>query len=261
LLVFDQTDLSITKRIDLSPWAMDANGEFGGDDTNPEPAAGVIRDGKLYLALAQIDSFSTWSCRGKASMLIIDAATDEILSHISDDRTCTSGNLSPNNGLILDENGDIYVNNLASFGYYPGLNSGYLRINNGEDVFDPDYYFSVTDLTGLDVSGGFASYAYNGAYMSGGEYYTTLMVPAMTSNPPDYVNDKNYVPYVLNLWDQTATKLNMQPSNGWGTFAIDYNGEIVYALTTVNGTGLYYADEETPFVTLEGNPFMVSHLE
>lgn len=264
LVVFDQADLSIIKRIDLSPWAMDANGEFGGDDVNPEPSGGVIRDGKLYLALAQLDSFATYRCQGKASLLIIDVVTDEILKHISDERTCTSGLLSPNTGLILDENGDIYVTNAASFGYYPdlGLPSGFLRINNGEDDFDPDYFFSISDQTGLDVTGGAVSYAYNDAYLSNGELYTTLLVPGLTSNPPDYVNDKNYVPYQLDLWNQTLTKLDgMLPTIGWSTIVAKYNDDIIYGMTTVNGTGLYYAGDDTAFLTTEGNPFFISNVE
>jgi hypothetical protein len=255
LVVFNPQDLTILNRIDLSAYAMDADGEFGGDDINPEPSGGIIRDGKFYLALGQFDTFSSWRCRGKASLLIIDTATDEILKHISDDRTCTSGITSPNPGLVLDENGDIYVVNSASYGYYPGTNAGILRINNGEDDFDPDYYFSITDLNDLDVPGGMASYAYNNIYLSNGDLYTTLFIPGLTSNPPDYVNDKNFVPYVLNLWDQTATKLDMEASNGWSTHLVKYNDEVVYGLTTANGTGLYYANENMPFVTLEGNPF------
>lgn len=261
LVVFSPEDLTITHRIDLSAYAMDANGEFGGDDINPEPSGGVLRDGKFYLALNQFDTFSTYRCRGKASVLIIDITTDQILKHISDDRTCSSGITSPSLGLVLDENNDIYVMNCASYGYYPGFNAGFLRINDGEDDFDPDYYFSITDLQDLDVPGGEVSYAYNHVYLSNGNLYTTLFVPGLTSNPPDYINDKNYVPYVLNLWEQTATKLNMEPTNGWGTHVIRYNDNIVYGMATVNGTGLYYADETMPFVTLDGNPFIFTCIE
>jgi hypothetical protein len=261
LLVFDPSDLSISKRIDLSAYAMDANGEMGGDDANPEPSGGVIRDGKLYLALAQFDSFSSWQCRGKASVLIIDATTDAILDHISDDRTCNSGVTSPNIGLVLDELGDIYVVNTASFGYFPGMNAGILRIKSGEDDFDPDYYFSITDLTDLEVPGGVATYAYNHAYLSNGQLYTTLFIPGLTSNPPDYINDRNYVPYMLDVWNQTATKLEMPATNGWGAHMIPYNGDIIYGLAATSGNGLYYADEDTPFVTLDGIPYMMATYE
>ncbi|MFH2066848.1 MAG: hypothetical protein ABIK15_16740 [Pseudomonadota bacterium] len=257
LLTVNPTDLSITKRIDLSPYALDENGATGGSDTNPEASGGVIRDDKLYLALGQIVNFTTFYCRGKASVLIIDTATDAVLKHITDERTCCSGVISPNHGLTMDENGDIYVNNTASFGYYPGLTAGYLRINNGEDEFDPDYFFSVTDLQNLDVPGNVASYAYNEAYFSGGLLYTTLFIPALTSNPPDYVNDKNFQPYVMDLYNRTATKLDMPSSIGWSIDCINYNGEIVYGLSTINGTGLYRAGESTPFITTEGNPFFL----
>ena len=259
LLVIDPTDLSITKRIDLSPYALDANGETGGADTNPEPSDGVIRGGKLYLGLGQIDSLSTGYCRGKASVLIIDTATDEVLKHITDDRTCLTGTISPNHGMTLDENGDIYVNNNASWGYYPGLNAGFLRINSGEDDFDPNYYFSITDLQDLDVTGGTAAYAYQTAYGGSGLLYTTLFIPGLTSNPPDYVNDKNYQPYVLDLYNRTVEKLEMSPTTGWSSYCIEYDGDIIYGLTTVNGTGLYRAGETVPFMTTEGSPFMFTN--
>ncbi|MGD9212386.1 MAG: hypothetical protein PVI90_16515, partial [Desulfobacteraceae bacterium] len=154
--------------------------------------------------------------------------------------------------------GDIYVNNTGSFGYYPNQNAGYLRINSGEDEFDPDYYFSITDLTGLDVAGGVASYAYNDAYLSNGQVYTNLFIPALTSNPPDYANDKNYQPYMLDLYNQTATKLDMPATIGWSTDLIKYNGDIIFGLTTVNGSGLYRPGESTPFLTTEGTPFFIS---
>lgn len=258
LLVIDPMSLEIQKRIDLSAYALDGDGQTGGDDINPEPSCGVIRDGKLYLGLAQIDSMATYFCQGKASVLIIDVATDEIFKHITDDRTCCTGTLDANIGLTLDENNDIYVNNTASFGYYPGQNAGYLRINNGEDEFDPDYYFSLTDIQDLDVPGGIASYAYHDAYLGNGKLYTTLFVPALTSNPPDYVNDKNYQPYIIDLYSRTATKLDMSPTIGWSTYCVKYNNGIVFGLVTVNGAGLYRAGEDMPFITTEGSPLIIS---
>lgn len=257
LIVINPTDLSITKRIDLSAYAMDTNGETGGSDTNPEPGDGVIRDGKFYLGLAQIDSFGTYACAGKASVLIIDVETDEILKHITDDRTCATGVLSPNPGFALDENGDIYLNNTASWGYGAGLSAGFLRIKNGEDEFDPDYFFSINDLT-LDVPGGVSSYAYTSLYMGNGQLYTTLFIPGLTSDSPDYVNDRNYAPYVLDLYNQTATKLDMPATAGWATYLINYNGEVVYGMSTSDATGLYKAGATEPFITTEGSPYILT---
>jgi hypothetical protein len=213
------------------------------------------------MALNQIDGLSTWYPRGMASLIIIDIETDEVLKHITDDRTCGSGHLSPNNGLILDENGDIYVPNLASFGYFQGFNSGFLRIKNGEDEFDPDYFFSITDLTGLDVPGGVTSYAYTDVYLDGGELYTTLFIPALTSNPPDYVNDRNYVPYVLDLWNQTATKLDMPATIGMSTYVTTYNGRVIYGMATEDAVGFYYAGDTEPFITIAGMPYMMTSID
>ena len=248
LLVINPSNMTLTKRINLSEYAM------GENDNNPEVGSSIARGSKLYLSLGQIDSFQTYKCYEKASVLIIDIPTDTVLKHITDDRTCSSGSIEPRPGFILDENNDIYVNNTGSYGYYPGMNAGYLRIKNGEDDFDPDYYFSITDINDLDVVGGKANYAYLPYYAENGMLYTTLMIPGLTSSPPDYTNDRNYQPYKLDLYNQTVTKLDLPASIGWSNEAFSSNGEIFYALSTAGGTGFYKLGSTTPDIVSEGDP-------
>ena len=256
LLVINPSDMTITKRINLSEYAM------GENDTNPEISDGIIRDGKFYVGLAQIDSFQTYKCYGQASILIIDIETDAVLKHITDDRTCTAGSLDPFAiGFILDEKNDIYVNATGSYGYYPGTNAGYLRIKNGEDVFDSSYYFSITDKTDLDVPGGKASYSYKGLYMDNGIIYITLMIPGLTSSPPDYVNDKNYQPYKLDLYNQTLTKVDLPATNGWTGYPVKHNGEVLYGLSAPGGTGFFKIGSTTPDITTEGEPLIIRNLD
>ena len=255
LLVLNPSDMTITKRIDLSEYAM------GENDSNPEAGNGIIRDGKFYVGLGQIDSFQTFKCYGKASVLIIDTATDTILKHITDDRTCTAGWVDPlSKGFILDENNDIYVNATGSYGYYPGINAGYLRIRNGKDEFDPDYYFSITDRTDLDIPNGKANYSYRGLYANNGIVYTTLMIPGLTSSPPDYINDKNYQPYKLDLYNKTLTKLDLPAASGTTGNAINYKDKILYGLSASGGTGFYEIGSTTPDITTEGDPIFSINL-
>lgn len=247
LLVINPSNMSVTKRIDLSSYAM------GENDTNPEPGDSVIRDGKLYLGLVQVDSRQTFQCRDKASLLIIDTKTDEILKHITDDRTCGTTNNGPRNGIMLDEKGDIYVNNTASFGYKPGVKAGYLRIKKGETEFDPDYFLSVSDAT-LDIEGKKANYACDNYYDKVGKIYTVLSIPGLTSTPPDYMNDKNFQPYMVDLYNKTFTKLDLPASSGFSALANNYKGEIIYALDAAGGTGFFKIGSTTPDITTEGTP-------
>lgn len=255
LLVVDPGDLSIIKRIDLSAYAL------GENDISPEPSDGVIRDGKLYLALGQVDSMQTYQCQGGASVLIIDVATDTIEKHIQDDRTCSSGMMQPSGGLILDELGDIYVQNPAGYGFHAGKVSGFLRIKNGAEEFDPDYFFPISGLeTNLDNKQ--AAYSYLDSYAGDGLLYSTLFIPALSSNPPDFVNDKNYVPYRLDLRNQTATRIDIPVTTGWAASVVKYKDLIVYGLLTNGGSGLYRYDpssgtdigDQTPYITTEGSP-------
>ncbi len=270
LLVINPIDLTITKRISLAEYAMDENGTLGGDDTNPEPSGGVLRDGKLYLGLGQVNTLANvagaWMCRGKASVLIIDATSDVIEKHITDDRTCSSSNMAPQSKMTLDENGDIYVNNIASLGYDPSKKPGYLRIKNSEDDFDSSYFFPVGDL---DLSADFpemnaslakTTYTRMQEYKDG-ELYTLLNINGLLSTPADQVNDKSYQPYKLDLVNKTATKLDMLPTSGWASTVTKYKNQIIFPASTVNGNGLYKVGEKTPYIITDGQPVNVIEFE
>jgi hypothetical protein len=263
LLIFNPSTMITTGEIDLSAYAMDADGNLGGDDMNPEPSSGIIRDGKLYMGLMQVDSFMTVMCRGRASVVIIDVETDTVLSHITDDRTCSTGRPVMNLSVIMDENNDIYFNNLAGFGFYPDMQSGILRIKDGEDSFDPDYYFSITDLEDLGLGDGQASHFMMDFYAGDGKWYVGLNFPSLVSNPPDYVADRSFEYYELDLYNQTATNLGLPPTNGWATGVVLFGDEYLFGLSTVDGDGLFRYDpatdtaDQTPYISTEGLPVVV----
>ena len=271
LLDINLEDFSIRDRIDLSQYAMSEGGVLGGDDRNPEPSSAVIRDGKLYLALGQVNVLGhtqgAFACRGKASLLIIDIASNKVEKHITDDRTCTSGAIDPGTHLALADNGDIYVNNTASLGYHPTKPPGYLRIKAGESDFDPSYFFNLRelDLTGdfpdMDPSLAVPSYAYKEQYHAGKLYLTMFILGLTTEDPNDFIANKNYQPYVFDLANKTATKLDMLPTNGWSAKIGLYKNQVIYAEATEDANGLYRANEKTPFMTTEGQPLHVMELK
>ncbi len=273
LLDINLEDFSIRNRIDLSAYALDANAELDGNDTNPEPTTGIIRDDKLYLALHQINFIGhvqgAFICRGKASILIIDTVSNDIEKHIMDDRTCSSGSVIPGSTLTLTEGGDIYVNNVASFGYDPrGFRPGYLRIKNGETDFDPDYFFNIgdldlsTDFPDMNASLARTPYAFTDKYHNG-KLYTIFMILGLTdpNNPNDSIGNKNFQPYTIDLENKITTKLDMLPTSGMSSGISIYKGDIVYPSSTVDGNGLYRVGEKTPFMTTQGLPRYVIEYE
>jgi len=261
LAVFNPTTMEIIKKIDLSSYAV------GEGDTNPEPVNGIVRDGKLYLALWQISDFQTFTCRGIASMIIIDIATDTIEKQIEDDRTCLITVELADNTMMLDENNDIYIFNRATFrGANEGTEAGFLRIKDGQSDFDPDYFFSISQLENLPVEGGKANYLFQGIYGGSGKYYTVLNIPALASNPPDYVNDRTMQPFVLDIYNQSATKIDLPTTNSWSAAVLKYKEKYLYGLAATTGIGLYRYDpitneaDQKPFINTEGMPMVLKNL-
>ena len=70
----------------INPKTMEKTGEinltqYAHGDTNPEPAMGLIRDGKYYLCLTQVDSGKGWQPYAdyqQSDVAIIDIQTDKV---------------------------------------------------------------------------------------------------------------------------------------------------------------------------------------
>lgn len=256
LLIFNPETMTRTDLIDLSPYAL------GENDDNPNASSGVIRDGKLFMAMAQIDTLQTWRCQAGASVLIINIETDVVEKHIQDDRACLSGTLEPNQGMIIDELGDIYVNHLASYGFYEGLSGGFLRIKAGAEEFDTDYYFNVTERDFPELPGGAGSYLYREAYAGDGIVYGNLFVPGLSSQPPNFVDDRQYVAYKFDLRNQTTEQLDIPATAGWSADTMMYNDKVLFGRLTNSGPGIYTYDpssgtligDQTPSLVTEGSP-------
>lgn len=255
ILVVNPSDLSIDKRIDISEYAL------GEGDINPEPTSGIIKDGKLYVTMSQIDDVLTFKCQAGASVLKIDVATDTVEKHIQDPRSCASGEMGGSStGIFVDEIGDIYVNNQSSFGFYPDLPPhGLLRIRDGAEEFDPDYFFPLGNKVLEGFDGFFADYAYRPIYAGDGKVYTLLVSAALGSNPPDYAKDKNNLPYRLDIRNQTITPIDIPRTNGWSDQII-HDDRVLFGMLTDNGPGLYRYDpssgtnigDQTPHISTAG---------
>jgi len=266
LVIFNPVTMEKTGAIDLSPYAL------GGDsDTNPNASAGVIRDGKLFLGLAQVDTLETFYCQGGSSVLMIDVATDTVEKHLQDDRACMVGTLDTGaRDIFMDELGDIYVNHLGSWGYYPDLTAGVLRIKAGTEEFDPDHFFSFTDLDlGDDVPGGKVSYMYRPRYVGDGIAYGNFWVKALSSNPPDYRKDKNYVAFKVDLRNQRLEKIDVPYTTGSSGSTVIHKDKVIFARNTDSGAGLFYYDpysgtlmgDQTPTITSAGTPTFIESLD
>jgi len=273
LLVINPDTMTEIKRIDLATYAPknDANRTYPAYDGNPDPADGIIRGDRYYLALRQFDE-ATYDCQGDGHILVFNTANDEVVNNISDDRLCTIGTSFLRDTFFTDEQNNIYVNGFGAWGYHgPSRGAGLVRINQGSDDFDPDYFFDVKtpDLSSQGIEGGHVAYIYGPSYVGGDKAYTYMLVPALTSSPPDYVNDRNYQPFALDLIQKTITKLPIPATTGWsGGIYPHRDGKVLFTLSPKEGgDGLYWYDptlnrvDTTPSIKTVGTPSYIRVFE
>ena len=98
IALINTTTLQKEDEIDLSAYAI--------QDNNPDPGCNVIRDGKMYVALNQLNSLITSVPGTGAEVAIIDLKTKKS-EVIKDNRTSIVG-LFRHSDAFIDERGDIY---------------------------------------------------------------------------------------------------------------------------------------------------------
>lgn len=254
LIIINPTSMEETGEIDLRQYAV--------GDNNPDIGGGVIRNGKLFLSLNQLKS--QYSAHDSAYVAIIDIATNSVDKVIVDERL-TSLCFTGHGDMFMDEDKNIYFYSTAIFGYQPGAKEGYLRIKNDETEWDKNFFFSITNTNFPDVPDNKGTYTMAHQYAGNGIVYAMAMIPSLTSNPPDYINDKNYQPCKLDLFNGTIEKINLLPTTGFAAMGIIKKGdEIIFGLSTKNGNGLFTYDAITGATatkaTTEGFPLHLRYL-
>ena len=258
--IIDPSSMTKTGEIDLSGYSL---GKLAGDN-NPEPCASIIRDGILYVTLCQLKS--AYSCEKGAHIALIDTKTDKPIKMISDPRATMASSMTPAGDPFVDEKGDIYFYCVAMFGYQPGVKEGFLRIKKGEQDFDNSYCFTLADVNLEGVKGNRTSYAYNKVYGGNGKVYGYLNIPGAASNPPDYVHDKSFQAFEINLYDKTCKKMDLDGTTGWAASVCKSGDDIVFGMSTDKGTGyfVYHMKDgsyEKLKVKVSGAPYMLHELK
>ena len=258
--IIDPSSMTKTGEIDLSGYSL---GKLAGDN-NPEPCASIIRDGILYVTLCQLKS--AYSCEKGAHIALIDTKTDKPIKMISDPRATMASSMTPAGDPFVDEKGDIYFYCVAMFGYQPGVKEGFLRIKKGEQDFDNSYCFTLADVNLEGVKGNRTSYAYNKVYGGNGKVYGYLNIPGAASNPPDYVHDKSFQAFEINLYDKTCKKMDLDGTTGWAASVCKSGDDIVFGMSTDKGTGYFVyhmkdGSHEKLKVKVSGAPYMLHDLK
>lgn len=194
-----------------------------------------------------------------AEVAIIDLGTKKVEKVIKDSRTRPVG-MFRHSCAFTDEKGDIYFYSAGMDGVNP-LKDGFLRIKKGETEWDKDYHFklSTTSIKGIPDDNAVSLVPY--LYDKNGNIYACIQLQSKTSNPPDFVNDKNFQPVKINVWNKTIEKIELPLTTSMGSFAYAKYGDlIVFGMTCANGTGYYTYNKKTgecsssPVTTTVGVP-------
>ena len=254
ILVFNPSAMTITNYIDLTPFAL--------SDGSPDPTIMTLKNGKLYVACVQTSDGYTSS--RPAQILIIDVANNNTITSVTDSRSTWAGSIDEPYSMFFDEIGDLYVFCVASYGFGgPSQKCGFLRIKNGQMTFDPGYFFNVADYTIANIPSNKVDYLQHMHYASGGIVYSTGNIYALAGNSPNYINDRTFGSFKVDIINKTITKLNLPYSNGYAASVLPYEGKILWGLSTNTGVGIYRYDPATdtasskPIVNTQGDPGVI----
>jgi hypothetical protein len=254
IAVFNPSTMVITGYIDLTSYALGT--------ASPGPTVMTYRNGKLYVACVQ--TANGYTSDKPAQVLIINVAAGNTIVSATDSRSTWAGSIDEQASVFFDESGDLYVFCVASYGFGgPAQKCGFLRIKNGQNNFDPTYFFNVADYHIDGVPNNKVDYLQHMHYVSNGIVYATGNIYALASNPPNYITDRTFGSFKVDLANKTITKLNLPYSNGYAASVYPFEGKILWGLSTSTGVGIYTYNPATgetsqgPVVNTQGDPGLI----
>lgn len=255
IIVFNPTTMALISTIDLTSYAL-------GSDGNPDPSVMAFRNSKLYVACTQ--TFNGYTSNFPAQVLIIDVNNNFAVTSATDSRSTWAGSINEQKSIFFDEAGDLYFYCVASYGFgSPTQKSGFLRIKNGQTAFDPTCFFNTADYTITGIAGSKVDYLQRMRYAGNGIVYATGNIYALASNLPNYVTDRTYDSFKVDLANKTITKLNVPYSNGYATSVCLFDNKVLFDIAGTSGVGIYSYDPATnttsssPIITTQGDPSII----
>ena len=207
---------------------------------------GMMYSGEnLYVTYTPMNSMTFETAYTDTCFVAVYSYPDmQFVKLMKDTRVGPGGSWGAFNGLMKDENDNLYVmsNSAISNGYSQSTkHAGFLRINKGETEFDDDYFFDFEALTG-GLKPAHVAYVGNGL----------VFAEVSTLNPQtanDRWGDKSLKCCIIDLVNQTVTDVEGIPvhnGNGGRRFAYLTEGNNVYLpVSTSDGVYIYRTDVTT----------------
>ena len=253
IVVFNPTTMKQAKEIDLNAYAQAG--------MNVAPSAMIVRDADLFVGLSQRDA--KWMpTKASAELVVIDTKTDAVKKHIVNTTLGLSMATRPIDpqSIFMDENKDIYINCIGSFGMNPEFPGGIIRIKNGTMEIDPDYSFKFSEVKVSGLVGDYGKFLGTVCYMAGGKLYAYINAPQLDPDSKNPYLTIAYCPVEVDLYNKTITKIEgLGYSNPHACAVAKYGNKVVYGLSNKTEHGFFSYDPATkkvegPILKVTGNP-------
>ena len=251
----------------INPKTMEKTGEialnkYAHGDTNPEPAMGLIRDGKYYLCLNQVDSGQGWqpyTDYQQSDIAIIDIQTDKVEKIVSEKATGLTFPTRPmsqcSGMLFTNEAGDLYAATVGYFGFNPNnTKCGFICIPKGATEFDTNksWDISTTAIEGYEHK---ASTILATQYIGNDKVVAYVGIRELyTKNP---YTSKSALAILIDLKSKTIKKIDGIPLTD-GVFITKMKDKVIFAAFGTDKVGLFSFDPTTGAVqqvlSTQGNP-------
>ena len=253
----------------INPQTMQKTGEinlaqYAHSDSSPEPAMGILRDGKYYLCLNQIDPGAGWQPYAnyqQCDVAIINPQTDVVEKVVSETTTKLTFPTRPmaqcKGMLFTNEAGDIYIATAGYFGYSKdNTKCGFLCIPKGSTEFDSSKSWDISTTTIAGTTYKPAS-VYNCQYIGNGKAVAYVGIVELGGSNP--YTAKNAMAVLIDLSAKTISQINGIPlTDGHSIFITKHNGNILFGAFGTDKIGLFAYNPTTGAVeqvlTTTGNP-------
>ena len=253
----------------INPQTMQKTGEinlaqYAHGDSSPEPAMGILRDGKYYLCLNQIDPGAGWQPYAnyqQCDVAIINPQTDVVEKVVSETTTKLTFPTRPmaqcKGMLFTNEAGDLYIATAGYFGYSKdNTKCGFLCIPKGSTEFDSSksWDISTTTITGTSYK---PASVYNCQYIGNGKAVAYVGIVELGGSNP--YTAKNAMAVLIDFNAKSISQINGIPlTDGHSIFITKHNGKILFGAFGTDKIGLFAYNPTTGAVeqvlTTTGNP-------
>lgn len=216
------------------------------------PGSSVLRNGKLYVTLAQAVDASSGMGSAYGSVAIVDVATDKVEKVVRETKTAFLGGFDDlnNTTAFADEKGDIYFYSTAMFGMVEGYSEGFVRIKAGEDEFDTSFVLHLQDLpyNGQSTNSGTLMQG-GGIYAGNGKFFALF---GSFEDPTNYENFE-WQPVIVDVYAGELSKMDLEPTLAWlaPSFKLDTDGTVLLGHATETESYIYRYDVSKNKLTKE----------